>query len=132
MTKCAKIFYFCFCTEDKSVPTVTCDNTPYETVSTDRLVRRSDLTDLTQKMESVAPGHQYLHSLPDGKIIRIYHEYECKIEYSIQRIAVWHHEARPVMTNGDREGRVFYHNLTQIMDSFSCSPLFLFVYLASN
>ena len=27
------------------------------------------------------------------------------------------------MTNGDREGQIFYPILTQIMDSFSCSPL---------
>ena len=81
-------------------------------------------------MESVAPGHQYLHSLPDGKIIRIYHEYKCKIEYSIQRIAVWHHEARPVMTNGDPEGQIFYSTLTQIMDYFFLLTT-VFIYLFS-
>ena len=107
LTKCAKILYFCFCTEDKSVPTVACDNTPYETVSTDRLVRRSDLTELTQKMDSVASGHEYLHSLPDGKIIRIYHECEGRIEKSVPRFASWHHQACRVMTNGDPEGWVF-------------------------
>ena len=32
-------------------------------------------------------------------------------------------------TNGDPEGRIFYPTLTQIMDSFSCSPLFSFIYL---
>ena len=36
------------------------------------------------------------------------------------RIAVWHHEACRVMTNGDP---------TRVIDSFSCSPLFLFIYL---
>ena len=39
------------------------------------------------------------------------------------RITDWHHEACWVMTNGDPEGRVFYPILTQIVDSFSCSPL---------
>ena len=28
-----------------------------------------------------------------------------------------------MMTNGDREGQIFLSHLTQIMDSFSCSPL---------
>ena len=130
MTKCAKIFFFCFCTEDKSVPTVACDNTPYETVSTDRLVRRSDLTDLTQKMESVAPGHQYLHSLPDGRIIRIYHECEGRIEKSVLRIAVWHHEACQVMTIGYCEGQIFLsypHTNNGLF--FLLTTFYLFIYL---
>ena len=29
------------------------------------------------------------------------------IEKSVPRITVWHHEACRVMTNGDREGRIF-------------------------
>ena len=33
------------------------------------------------------------------------------------------------MTNGDPEGRIFYPTLTRIIDSFSCSPLFLFIFL---
>ena len=40
-------------------------------------------------------------------IIRIYHECEGRIEKSIPRIAVWHHEACRVMINGDPEGRIF-------------------------
>ena len=40
-------------------------------------------------------------------IIRIYHECEGRIEKSVQRIAVWHHEACRVMTNGDPEGQIF-------------------------
>ena len=36
--------------------------------------------------------------------MRIYHECEGRIEKSILRIAVWHHEACRVMTNGDPEG----------------------------
>ena len=64
--------------------------------------------------------------------IRIYHECEGRIEQSVPRIAVWHHEACRVMTNDDPEGRIFFYpTLTRIMDSFSCSPLFicLFIYL---
>ena len=57
--------------------------------------------------------------------IRIHHECEGRIEKSVTRIAVWHHEACRVMTNGDREGRIFYPILTRIMNSFSCSPLFV-------
>ena len=42
-----------------------------------------------------------------AQTIRIYHECEGRIEKSIPRIAVWHHEAWRVMTNGDPEGRIF-------------------------
>ena len=42
-----------------------------------------------------------------GENIRIYHECEGRIEKSVPRIAVWHHEACPVMTNGDPEGQIF-------------------------
>ena len=41
------------------------------------------------------------------KTIRIYHECEGRIEKSLPRIAVWHHQARQMMTNGDHEGRIF-------------------------
>ena len=34
-----------------------------------------------------------------------------------------------MMTNGDPEEQIFYPTLTQIIDLFSCSPLFLFIYL---
>ena len=34
-----------------------------------------------------------------------------------------------MMTNGDPEGRFFYPTLTRIIHSFSCSPLFLFIYM---
>ena len=61
-------------------------------------------------------------------IIKIYHGCDGRIKKSVPRIAVWHHEACQVMTNGDSEGRIFFHILTQIMDSFSCSPLYLFVH----
>ena len=39
--------------------------------------------------------------------IRICHECESRIEKSVPRIAVWHHEACQVMTNGDPKGRIF-------------------------
>ena len=58
--------------------------------------------------------------------IRIYHECEGRIEKSVRRITIWHHEACRVMTKGDPEGRIFYPTLTRIMDSISRLPLFLF------
>ena len=39
-----------------------------------------------------------------GKKIRIYHKCEGRIEKFGPRIAIWHHEACRVMTNGDPEG----------------------------
>ena len=38
--------------------------------------------------------------------IRIYYECEGRMEKSFPRIAVWHHEACRVMTNGDPEGQI--------------------------
>ena len=38
--------------------------------------------------------------------IRIHHECEGRIEKSIPRITIWHHEACQVMANGDAEGRI--------------------------
>ena len=64
-------------------------------------------------------------------LIRIYNEYEGKIEKSVSRIIVWHHEACRVMTNGDPGDRFFYPSLTWIMDSFSCSDTTtVFIYLS--
>ena len=60
-------------------------------------------------------------------IIRIYHESEGRIEKSLPRIAVWHHEACRVMTNGDPKGLIYCPILSRIMYSFSCSPLYLFI-----
>ena len=39
--------------------------------------------------------------------IRIYHECEGRIEKSVLRIIVWHHQACRVITNSDPEGRIF-------------------------
>ena len=47
--------------------------------------------------------------------IRIHHECESGIEKSVPRITDWHHEACRVMSNGDHEGWIFYHILTQII-----------------
>ena len=41
------------------------------------------------------------------RAIRIYHECEGGIEKIVPRIAVWHHEACRVMTNGDPKGQIF-------------------------
>ena len=69
--------------------------------------------------------HSTLYGVPALKeFIRIYHKSEERIEITAPRIAIWHHEACRVMTNGDPEGRIFYPTLTRIMDSFSCLPLF--------
>ena len=39
--------------------------------------------------------------------IRIHHECEGGIEKSVLRTTDWHHDACPVMTNGDHDGRIF-------------------------
>ena len=48
------------------------------------------------------------------------------MEKSVPGIAVCHHEACQVMTNGDPEGQIYYPTLTRILDSFYWSSLFLF------
>ena len=47
------------------------------------------------------------YSYPLCKNIRIYHEYEGRIEESLLRIAVRHHEACRVVTKGDPDGQIF-------------------------
>ena len=46
-----------------------------------------------------------------GKNMRNFHGCEGRIEKSVPRITVWHHEAPRKMTNGDPEGRIIriYH-----------------------
>ena len=64
-----------------------------------------------------------------GWNVRVHHECEVRIEKSVLRIAVWHHRlAEWWQTVIPRDG-IFYPTLAQIMDSFSCSPLFLFICL---
>ena len=59
--------------------------------------------------------------------IRIYHECEGRVEKSVPRIAVWHHEACRVMTNGDTEGQIFLSYLhTNNGFFFLLTTVFLF------
>ena len=60
--------------------------------------------------------------------IRIDHECEGRIEKSVPRIAVWHHEACRLMTNGDPEGRTIL-SYPHTNNDFFCSPLILFYFL---
>ena len=69
--------------------------------------------------------------------IRIYHECEGRIEKSVPRIAVCHHEACRVMTNGDPEGRIFLsypHTNNGFFFLFTTVfyIFFLFIYLFQN
>ena len=67
-----------------------------------------------------------------GYNIRIYHECEGRIEKSVPRIAVWHHEACQMMTNGDPEGRIFLsypHTNNGFFSLLSTVLIFLFIYL---
>ena len=53
--------------------------------------------------------------------IRFYHECEGGIEKSVQRISRWQHGACRVMTNGDRERRIFlsqHHMLMLFLNKF--------------
>ena len=61
--------------------------------------------------------------------IRIYHECEGRIEKSVPRIAVWHHEACRVMTNGDPEGRIFQSYPHTNNGIFFLLTTVLFIYL---
>ena len=59
----------------------------------------------------------------------IYHTCEGRIEKFASRIVLWHNEACGVMTHGDPEGRIFLSYPHTNNGFFSCSPLFLFIYL---
>ena len=48
---------------------------------------------------------------------------ECRIEKSVPRITVWHHEACRVVTNGDPEGRIFISLPHTNYGFIFCSPL---------
>ena len=54
--------------------------------------------------------------------IRILHECQVWIDKSVPRVTFWHHEACRVMPNCDPRDRFVYPYLTQMMDSFSCTP----------
>ena len=60
----------------------------------------------------------------NSKSIRIYHECEGRIEKSVPRIAVWHHQACRVMTNHGPEGQIFLFYPHTNNGFYSCSPLF--------
>ena len=74
----------------------------------------------------------YYHKV---KNIRIYHACEGKIEKSILRIAVWHHEAYRVMTNIDPEGHIFLsypHMNNRLFLLLTTVFIYLFIYLFQN
>ena len=67
--------------------------------------------------------------------IGIYHECEGRVEKSVPRIAVWHHEACRVMTNGDPEGRIFLsypHTNNGFFFLLTTVFIYLFIYLFLN
>ena len=65
--------------------------------------------------------------------MRIYHECEGRIEKSVQRIAVWHHEACRMMNNGDPEGRILrsYPHTNNGFFFLLTTVLILFLFLIS-
>ena len=62
-------------------------------------------------------------------IVRIYHECEVGIEKSVPRITIL---ASLVMPIGNPRYGFFYHTLTRIIDSFSCSPLNMSFYIGKT
>ena len=62
-------------------------------------------------------------------MIRIYHECEGRIEKSLPRIDVWHHESCRVMTNGDPEARIFLSYPHTNNGFFSSLLTTVFIYL---
>ena len=58
-----------------------------------------------------------------GEIIRILHGCEVRIENSVPRVTVWHHEAMPSDAKQWSRGTEFsYLHRTLMFDSFSCLP----------
>ena len=55
-------------------------------------------------------------------IIRILHGCEVRIENSISRVTIWHHEA--LLSDGKLilRDEIFYPQRTLMFDSFSCIP----------
>ena len=77
---------------------------------------------------TVGTGSESLNQCK-GKFMSIYHECEGGIEKSVPRITDWHYEACRVMTNGDREGRIFLsHPHTNNVFFFSLILKHLFLY----
>ena len=50
--------------------------------------------------------------------IRIYHEFVDRIDNSVPRFTVWHHEASRVMPNSDPRDRFVYPFLKFMLNSF--------------
>ena len=69
--------------------------------------RHRSHTILRHSKDEAQTEKQHLSPVCLSEKIRIYHECEGMIVKSISRITVWHHEACPVRTNGDPEGRIF-------------------------
>ena len=69
---------------------------------------------MTEKKKEYWPLHEN---------IRIYHECEGGVEKSVLRSTIWHRKESLAMPKGAPQVGLFYPTLTQVMDSFSCSPL---------
>ena len=76
------------------------------------LTREKTIQDITKKLTTCRKS----------KIIRILHECQVWIDKSVLRVTVWHHEAHRVMPNCDPRDRFVYPYLTQMKDTFSCTP----------
>ena len=68
---------------------------------------------------------------PGGRIIKIYHECEGRIEKFVHRIAVWHHKACRVRTKGDPEGQIFLP-YPHMNNGFFFLLTTVFIYLFQN
>ena len=65
--------------------------------------------------------------------IRIYHECKGRKEKSVQRIAVWHHEACQVMPNSDPEGQIFLsYPHTNDRFFFLLTTVFIYLFIYNN
>ena len=84
--------------------------------STDLVIIESGVSLMvnTDPLQCALP-HEAPARCTEATTIRIHHECGNRIEKSVPRITVWHHEACHVMTNGDPEGRFFYPTLTRLM-----------------
>ena len=97
------------------------------------------MTDFVNFIFHIMKISNFRHKLAFKQVVRfkspsVYHEFEGRIEKSVSRIAVWHHEACRAMTNGDPEGWIFYPTFTRIMDFFLAHhcfylSIYLFIYL---
>ena len=100
------IFIICVFKEIDPLPPIDHSDYDYEKFSKNFYEEPVDITKLSEDEVTA------LRSKLDIRvgIIRINHECEGRREKSVPRIAVWHHEACRVMTNGDPEGQIFLSN----------------------